>query len=86
MGRRGGLVRAARPRDAQQLVTARPDPQLPLADSPVEGLLAVRVTCRRCHRPLHDPESRMLRLGPECRDPDRHARRHDVEQDRLPGL
>jgi hypothetical protein len=67
-------------------VTPAPDPQLPLADEPARGRLAVRVTCRRCHRPLHDPESRMLRLGPECRDLVAPAQRHDVEQDELPGL
>ena len=66
-------------------MTAQPDP-LPLPDTTAQGLLAVRVTCRRCHRPLHDPESRELRLGPACRDPDRHVRRHDVDQDALPGL
>ena len=66
------------------MLTAHPD-QLPLPES-AQGLLPVRVTCRRCHRPLHDPESRLLRLGPECRDPDRRVRRHDVEQDQLPGL
>ena len=65
-------------------MTASPDP-LPLPD-PVQGLPSARVVCRRCHRPLHDPESRLLRLGPECRDPDRHTRRRDVEQDTLPGL
>jgi hypothetical protein len=66
-------------------MTDRPD-QLPLPSPEAQGQLAARVTCRRCHRPLHDPESRLLRLGPECRDPDRHTRRHDVEQDQLPGL
>jgi hypothetical protein len=66
-------------------MTAQPDP-LPLPDSPVRGQLAGRVSCRRCHRPLHDPESRLLRLGPECRNPDRRARRHEVEQDTIPGV
>ncbi|WP_353652347.1 DUF6011 domain-containing protein [Streptomyces sp. CB03911] len=33
---------------------------------PAQGQLTVRVTCRRCKRALHDPESRLLRLGPEC--------------------
>jgi hypothetical protein len=46
----------------------------------------VRVTCRRCHRPLHDPESRTLRLGPECRTSRADAGRYDVEQDALPGM
>ncbi|MFJ9692858.1 DUF6011 domain-containing protein [Kitasatospora sp. NPDC101183] len=60
-----------------------PEP-LPGTDTP-EALRPL-VTCRRCHRPLHDPESRTLRLGPECRDPDPHTRRYDVPQDPLPGL
>ncbi|MFE7593445.1 DUF6011 domain-containing protein [Kitasatospora sp. NPDC057512] len=48
--------------------------------------LRPRVTCRRCHRPLHDPESRMLRLGPECRDPAERVARYDVDQEPLPGV
>ncbi|MFJ6215050.1 DUF6011 domain-containing protein [Streptomyces sp. NPDC092296] len=48
------------------------------------GVCTVR--CRHCHRPLTDPESRALRLGPEC-DPGRApAPRGDVEQEQLPGL
>ncbi|AUY50152.1 DUF6011 domain-containing protein [Streptomyces sp. CB01881] len=60
-----------------------PEP-LPGTDAP--EVLRPRVTCRRCHRPLHDPESRMLRLGPECRDPAERVARHEVEQDTLPGM
>lgn len=63
-----------------------PDPQLPLPAEAVRGRLAARVTCRKCHRPLHDPESRMLRLGPECRDQAERVTRHEVEQDTLPGV
>jgi hypothetical protein len=65
-------------------MTVRPDP-LPLPE-PEHGLLAARVTCRRCHRPLHDPESRTLRYGPECRDAAARVARYDVEQDTLPGM
>ncbi|GAA2831950.1 MULTISPECIES: DUF6011 domain-containing protein [Kitasatospora] len=44
------------------------------------------VRCRRCGRPLHDPESRLLRLGPECRTPDPDSGARPGEQDTLPGL
>jgi hypothetical protein len=37
-------------------------------------------------RLLTDGLSRMLRMGPCCRDVDFRERRHDVEQDALPGL
>ncbi|MFF3005123.1 DUF6011 domain-containing protein [Kitasatospora sp. NPDC057940] len=60
-----------------------PDP-LPGTDTP--EAIRPRVTCRRCHRPLHDPESRILRLGPECRDPAERVARFDVDQDPLPGI
>jgi hypothetical protein len=60
--------------------------QLPLPTEPVRERLRVRVNCRRCHRPLHDPESRTLRLGPECRAGDERTTRHDVDQDTLPGV
>lgn len=43
------------------------------------------IRCHRCHRVLHDPESRLLRLGPECRDRTERVRRCDVEQETLPG-
>jgi len=53
---------------------------------PIPPLLPETVRCRRCGRPLHDPESRMLRLGRECRGPEdpTHVLRGD--QDPLPGL
>ncbi|MFD0401358.1 DUF6011 domain-containing protein [Kitasatospora sp. NPDC127121] len=60
-----------------------PDP-IPGTDTP--ETIRPRVTCRRCHRPLHDPESRILRLGPECRDPAERVTRFDVDQDPLPGI
>lgn len=58
----------------------------PLPGTNTAQTLRPRVTCRRCHRPLHDPESRMLRLGPECRDPAERVARYDVDQEPLPGL
>ncbi|MFE9428540.1 DUF6011 domain-containing protein [Kitasatospora sp. NPDC006697] len=56
----------------------------PLVELP-ERLPAV-VTCRGCGRPLHDPESRMLRLGPGCRVEPEPVRRREVAQETLPGL
>ncbi|MEU1289276.1 DUF6011 domain-containing protein [Kitasatospora sp. NPDC005856] len=58
----------------------------PLPGTDTAQTLRPRVTCRRCHRPLHDPESRMLRLGPECRDPAERVARFDVDQEPLPGM
>ncbi|GAA3004785.1 hypothetical protein GCM10010519_40800 [Streptomyces lactacystinicus] len=58
----------------------------PLPGTDTAQTLRPRVTCRRCHRPLHDPESRMLRLGPECRDPAERVARYDVDQEPLPGM
>ncbi|MGW6912785.1 DUF6011 domain-containing protein [Kitasatospora sp. NPDC054939] len=56
---------------------AREPRPTPLPGTPPEPEpLRARVTCRRCHRPLHDPESRMLRLGPECRDTVERVPRH----------
>jgi hypothetical protein len=53
---------------------------------PIPPRLPERVTCRRCGRPLHDPVSRMLRLGRECRGPEEPVRVLAGEQDVLPGL
>lgn len=53
---------------------------------PVSARLPERVRCRRCGRLLHDPESRMLRLGRECRQPGDAVRVVPGEQDMLPGL
>jgi hypothetical protein len=39
--------------------------------------------CRRCGRPLHDPESRILRLGPGCRGPEDATHVVPGEQDTL---
>lgn len=62
-----------------------PEP-IPGTDTDTEQAVRHRVTCRRCHRPLHDPESRILRLGPECRDPAERVARYDVDQEPLPGV
>lgn len=43
--------------------------------------------CRRCRRPLTDPESRRIGYGPDC-DPARWpkaAPEHHVDQDAIPG-
>ncbi|WP_329571847.1 DUF6011 domain-containing protein [Kitasatospora sp. NBC_01266] len=69
---------------AELVESQGPEPLLPgLA---AEERLVARVTCRGCGRLLHDPESRMLRLGPGCRHTGEPVRRHVVEQDALPGL
>ncbi len=61
-----------------------PEPGLPIALIP--ALLPQTVRCRRCGRPLHDPEARMLRLGRECRRPEESVRVVPGEQETLPGL
>ncbi|WP_326764216.1 DUF6011 domain-containing protein [Streptomyces sp. NBC_01591] len=49
------------------------------------------VRCRMCGRPLTGTESRRTGLGPACdaklhpAPPDIRSRRHEVEQDPLPG-
>ncbi|MFE6668016.1 DUF6011 domain-containing protein [Streptomyces sp. NPDC057697] len=50
------------------------------------------VRCRLCGRPLTGTESRRTGLGPACdaklhpAPPDIRTRRHEVEQDPLPGV
>ncbi|MET9922446.1 DUF6011 domain-containing protein [Streptomyces sp. NPDC059605] len=50
------------------------------------------VRCRLCGRPLTGAESRRTGLGPACdaklhpAPPDIRTRRHEVEQDPLPGV
>lgn len=56
---------------------------LPVGDLPREPARTVR--CRRCSRPLHDPEARALQLGPECRDWEAARRRGHIPQDTIPG-
>ncbi|WP_406859468.1 DUF6011 domain-containing protein [Streptomyces sp. HUAS MG47] len=51
-----------------------------------------RVWCRLCGRPLTGADSRRTGLGPSCDaklhppGPDIRTRRHEVEQDTLPGV
>ncbi|MER7537897.1 DUF6011 domain-containing protein [Streptomyces sp. NPDC097704] len=51
-----------------------------------------RVYCRLCGRPLTGADSRRTGLGPTCdaklhpAPPDIRTRRHEVEQDTLPGM
>ncbi|MFG2331477.1 DUF6011 domain-containing protein [Streptomyces sp. NPDC048604] len=53
---------------------------------------ARRVRCRLCGRPLTGAASRRTRLGPSCDaklhppGPEIRTRRHEVEQDTLPGV
>ncbi|MFF9512226.1 DUF6011 domain-containing protein [Streptomyces sp. NPDC014724] len=50
------------------------------------------VRCRMCGRPLTGTDSRRTGLGPACdaklhpAPPDIRTRRHEVEQDPLPGI
>lgn len=44
------------------------------------------VRCRRCHRPLHDPDARARQLGDDCAEAEFAARLGGIEQDALPGL
>lgn len=60
--------------------------QPPLPDSAPSAQRRV-VRCSRCKRPLLDAESRLYKLGPECRSlVPLTPRGFDVEQDELPGL
>ncbi|MFD7867466.1 DUF6011 domain-containing protein [Streptomyces sp. NPDC057682] len=58
--------------------------------APVSGRRTVR--CRLCGRPLTGTTSRRTGLGPSCdaklhpSPPDIRTRRHEVEQDPLPGV
>ncbi|MGW4803043.1 DUF6011 domain-containing protein [Kitasatospora sp. NPDC004272] len=66
----------------RQLVT-----EPPLPGTAVERHLAPEVRCRRCHRPLHRPESRWEKLGAACAAaPDRRPVVYDIDQDQLPGI
>ncbi|MFF5933345.1 hypothetical protein [Streptomyces sp. NPDC012508] len=63
----------------------QPAQQEPLIGTSVSRL--PRRLCRKCGAALRDPVSRSRLLGPEC-DPERRTghRRHDVDQEPLPGL
>ncbi|WP_371483503.1 DUF6011 domain-containing protein [Kitasatospora sp. NBC_00315] len=61
-----------------------PEPPLPIG--PIPARLPQTVRCRRCGRPLHDPQARILRLGRECRGPEDAVRVVAGDQEALPGL
>lgn len=48
------------------------------------ALLVVR--CRRCRRPLTDPEARARQVGDDCAEVEFAARQGGIEQETLPGL
>ncbi|MEF9881482.1 DUF6011 domain-containing protein [Streptomyces sp. P9-A4] len=63
---------------------------IPIDSAP--GAAARPVRCRLCGRPLTGADSRRTGLGPTCDAklhppaPDIRTRRHEVEQDTLPGI
>ncbi len=65
---------------------------LAIAVDAAEGAPRRPVRCRLCGRPLTGADSRRTGLGPTCDAklhppaPDIRTRRHEVEQDPLPGL
>ncbi|WP_335935512.1 DUF6011 domain-containing protein [Streptomyces sp. PTD5-9] len=70
-----------------------PDPEPSPEDGPADRTTHRRVVrCRLCGRPLTGTESRRTGLGPACdaklhpAPPDIRTRRHEVEQDPLPGI
>ncbi|MFE0702291.1 DUF6011 domain-containing protein [Streptomyces sp. NPDC058872] len=68
------------------------DEPLAIAIDPTPDGGPRRVRCRLCGRPLTGADSRRTGLGPACNAklhppaPDVRTRRHEVEQDALPGL
>lgn len=73
--------------------SAEPFPEFPepqTGPAPAPGRRAVR--CALCGRPLTGAESRRAGLGPACdaklhpAGPDIRTRRHEVDQDPLPGI
>ncbi|WP_190158641.1 DUF6011 domain-containing protein [Streptomyces litmocidini] len=68
------------------------DEPLAIAIDSAERTGPRRVYCRLCGRPLTGADSRRTGLGPTCdaklhpAPPDIRTRRHEVEQDTLPGL
>ncbi|MET7369149.1 DUF6011 domain-containing protein [Streptomyces sp. NPDC005566] len=71
-----------------------PLPELFPGPQPEAGRREARrpVRCALCGRPLTGADSRRTGLGPSCdaklhpAGPDIRTRRHDVEQDTLPGV
>ncbi|MEU2549549.1 DUF6011 domain-containing protein [Streptomyces roseolus] len=65
---------------------------LAIAVDSAEGTSRRTIRCRLCGRPLTGADSRRTGLGPTCDAklhppaPDIRTRRHEVEQDPLPGL
>ncbi|WP_033222065.1 DUF6011 domain-containing protein [Kitasatospora phosalacinea] len=57
----------------------------PIPGTAVERRPAPVVRCRRCHRPLHSPESRWEKLGRHCADAPEPVRVYVIDQDPLPG-
>ncbi|MFF2330958.1 MULTISPECIES: DUF6011 domain-containing protein [unclassified Streptomyces] len=74
--------------------SAEPFPESGVEPLPEDGPTARRrvVRCRLCGRPLTGTASRRTGLGPACdaklhpAAPDIRTRRHEVEQDPLPGI
>ncbi|WP_314617922.1 DUF6011 domain-containing protein [Streptomyces stackebrandtii] len=68
------------------------DERLAIAIDSAEREEPGRVCCRLCGRPLTGADSRRTGLGPTCDaklhppGPGIRSRRHEVEQDPLPGL
>ncbi|GLW74929.1 hypothetical protein Kpho02_72260 [Kitasatospora phosalacinea] len=57
----------------------------PIPGTAVERRPAPVVRCRRCHRPLRNPESRWEELGRHCADAPAPTRVYVIDQDHLPG-
>ncbi|SCF56660.1 DUF6011 domain-containing protein [Streptomyces sp. Ncost-T10-10d] len=72
--------------------SAEPFPESGVEPSPDRTARRQVVRCRMCGRPLTGTESRRTGLGPACdaklhpAPPDIRTRRHEVEQDPLPGI
>ncbi|KQX57348.1 MULTISPECIES: DUF6011 domain-containing protein [unclassified Streptomyces] len=68
------------------------DEPLAIPIDSASGAVARPVRCRLCGRPLTGAGSRRTGLGPTCDAklhppaPDIRTRRHEVEQDTLPGI
>ncbi|MER5868019.1 DUF6011 domain-containing protein [Kitasatospora sp. NPDC002040] len=58
-------------------------PDDPALIPPMPPTRPALLRCRRCGRPLHDPESRILGLGRNCRGPEDPTQVLPGEQDAL---